>query len=781
MSTHSDPKQVPGAPAPGNAHADTHIDSGVYAWFRRHQKKLLYTAGLFTLLTFSVTGPMMQAVESLFGRAQAMPTLQVGKDRVAMQTEDFQFGELLARNPMAFGLVLPQLGTGDGGQTELSDSLAILRRAAVQMGLEVSMVEVDRAIDAMRGQGDNKMSAAQFAQQRGMASLAQYRELMREAMRIGNLVRLQTLALDSSDAHVLAKVIEDKEKITLRAASFDEKALEEQLKAAGGITDEDLNKWLEGKNQSEKTMLQVFDTNRVALNLGAAMLDSFDPAQWQDEALKDFAVGDETLKKTYEQEKATRFKTDKADEFKPLEDEAVKAELTKLLQAEQVMQHLLGKLRERLNDAMKTANEDLRKCSDEYFQAQNAVNAAKQKAEQNPEDAAAKEELRLAEEVLPAKEAARKTAEEATKAQRAAFDFRAAFAELTKGADGNPKAGFVQKSFPEKRNGEQLKDLESGDLGLGEWPQGAQATYLRDVGAIANMPGRTSKAVVIYQITDIDLQPLKPWEQLKPLLEGAYFTEKAKEQAEAKKKTLEEALLRLAKAKMPEKIAEIEGRRAAEVEKQIAEWRTKLTADIEEAKGTLAKTKAGTQAQKAWQAKLDRLQAELADQEGKAKAIGEEVGKKIEADIATEAKKHYADVMTEAAGEAGFTVAEYGPFPRELSRRPRFDKAFDPTVVYLWQNHSDLEVGAATDVEQDRTNRRWVVAACLAEAPLTAADVTRREFEMLRTTFGFSFADQQAFEAYQQAFTKKALEQRYGYKSATGTQEVPESPTPAGK
>lgn len=777
MSTHSDQKPVPGAPAQGSSPADTHIDSGVYAWFRRHQKKLLYTAGLFTLLTFSVTGPMMHAFDSLFGRAQSLPTLSVGGKRVSMHTEDFQFGEMLARNGFAFGAVLPQLGTGDGGQTELSDSLAILRRVAVEQGLEVSMVEVDRAIDAMRAQGDSGMSASQFAAQRGMASLAEYRTLMREAMRIGNLVRLQTLGLDSSDAHVLAKVIEDKEKITLRAATFDEKALEEELKAAGGLTDEDLRKWLDGKTQQEKTMLQVFDTNKVALRIGAAMLDAFDASQWQEEALKDFAIGDETLKKTYEQEKATRFKTETAGEFKPFEDEAVKAELTKLLQAEQVMNHLLGKLRERMNDAMKAANEELRKCSDEFYQAQNAVNAAKQKAEENPEDETAKNDLRLAEETLTSRETARKVAEEATKAQRAAFDFKAAFTELTKDADGNPKAGFVLREFTDKRNGEALKDLDKDDLGLGEWPM-PQAQYLRDVGALTNMPGRTSKAVILYQASDIEVQPLKPWDQLKPLLEGAYYTEKAKEQGEAKKKVLEEALLRLAKAKMPEKVTEIEGGSAAEIEKRVAEWQTKLDADIEEAKTTLAKTKDGTQAQKAWQGKLDRLQAELADKENKTKAIGEEVAKKIEADIATEAKKYYGEVMAEAATEAGFKVDQYGPFPRELSRRPRFDKAYDPTVVYLWQNHSDLKAGEATDVEQDRTNRRWVVASCLEVAPLTAADVTRREFENLRTTFGFSFADQQAFTAYQQAFTKKALEQRYDYQAVVGTQETPEPPSP---
>ncbi len=764
MATHSDPTPVPGA-APSTPAADTRIDTGVYAWFRRHQKVLLYTAGLFTLLTFSITGPMIALVEGVFARSSPLPTIQVGAERVAMTTEDYQYGEQLARNASAFALVLPRLGVGDGGSSELGDVMAILRRAAIAEGIDVSMAEVDRAIDTLLGQS-GAQSAAQLAVLQGMSSLQQYRALMREAMRIGTLVRLSTLALDTSDAKVLAKVLEDKEKITLRVATFDEKALEEELKQKGGLTDEDLRKWLDGKSQSEKMMLQVFDSNRVALRIGAALLAEFDPAQWQDEALKDFTVGEELLQKTYDQEKATRFKTEKEGEWKPLTDEAVKNEVTKLLQAEQVMNFLRGKLVERLNDWMKEANEALRRASDEFFTRQNAVTVAKQKIAEKPDDEAAKEELRLAEEVMPAMENARKESEEAVKQRRATFDFNQAFTELTTG-----KAGFVLREFTDKRGGEELKDLERDGLGLGEWPV-PQAHYLRDRGALANMPGRTSKAVILYQVGDIEVQPLKPWDKLKPLLEGAWYTEQAKQQAEAKKKAIEEALMRLAKAKMPEKIAELEGRRAGDLDKQLADWEQKLVADIEAAKLTLAKATPGTQSHKAYEAKLQRLEAELARKEEKRAEFDVAVGKAIEADIQKEAKKFYGEVLAAAAAEAGFTVAEHGPYARELSQRPRFDKLYDPTVVYLWQNHQKLEVGEATDVVQDATNRRYHVAACIAEAPLTVDDVTRREFEILRTGYGFaSFADQQAYAAYQQAFTKEALEKRYSYHSPVGTQE----------
>lgn len=766
MSTPTNPPPAPGSVPPGPA-TDLTLDTGVYAWFRRHQKKLLYTAGLFTLLTFSVTGPMLAMFDGMFGATQTMPTLQVRGQRVTMQAEDFQFGELLARNPFAFSPVLPALGSGDGGSSELADSLAILRRVAVESGIDVSMQEVDKAIEALRAQSDVQ-SPAQLALQRGMSSLAQYRNLMREAMRIGTFVRASTLALDASDARVLAKALEDREKVTMRVASFDEKAFEQTLKTTAAVDDAGLRAWLDGKNQSEKTMLQVFDSNHVALRIGALMLDAFDPAQWQEDALKDFTIGDELLKKTYEQEKAIRFKGEKDGEWKPFEDEATKTAVTRLLQADQVMTFLLGKLREELNKEMTAENDELRKSNDEFFQAQNNVTIAKQKVEQKPDDAAAKEELRNAEEVLPAKEAAKKAAEEAAKAKRSAFDFKAKFAALTDG-----KAGFVHKEFADKRNAEKLKDLDAGDLGLGEWPNAVMGTFLRDVGALSNMPGRTTKAVILYQLADVEIQPLKPWETLKPLLEGSYYTELAKKEAEAKKAKMEAALLRLAKAKMPEKVTELEGKRGEDVQKKLADWEAKVTADIAAAEQVLQKAKEGTEGRRAWQQQLDTLRAELAGKADKQKAFDAEVGKEIELAIAKAAKKHYAEVMAEAAAEAGFTVAEFGPYARDLSRRPRFDKAFDPTVVYVWSNHGEIEVGDATDLVNDQTNRRWHVAACLDEAPLEASDLTRREFESLRSSFGFSFADQQAFAAFQQAFTMDALKTRYRYESSVGQQEVP--------
>lgn len=751
--------------------ADQQLDdhSGVYGFFRRHQKKLLYTAGLFTLLTFSVTGPMMTAVGSIFDPQRDLPTIAVGGQRVQLEPLDFVYGTQIARN-MTSALplgVLPPLGTGEGGSNELAEVLAILRRAAITEGVDVSMAEVDRAIEAFREMTQAE-SAARLAGYRGFPSLAAYREIVREAMLIGTYVRLQTLALDCSDAEVLEQVISDKERITFRTASFDEKAAEERIKAATTPTDDELRAWLDGKTEFEKMRLQVFDSNHLELRFGALLLaeGQFDASQWT-EVLKDFQPAEDQLRLVYDSEKEQRFKIEGSSDYKPFED--VQAELTRLLQADQVIQYLNAEIRKRFEAAMKVPTEELQRCQTEAGEAKARVQELEQQLAGKPEDAAAiEEQIRLAKETVAAKEAAVTAATEAVKVARESWDFPAAFAELTAG-----KSGFEQKAMTGRRSIEQLKDLAAAGIGYGDWVNAAQARGITAKGDIGSAPGRARDALLLYQATDVLVRPLKPWETLKPLLEGAFFTEKAKAEGEAKQKLMQETLLRLAKEKMPEKVQEIEGKRATRVDERLAEWRRTTEAGIAEARNLLEKLEAGTQAQAAWQRKLDRLTAVLAEEAKQRTQIETEVGQAIDEEIAAEAKKHYGEVLEAAANEAGFTLSTTGPYPRDLASRPRFDKAHDEITVFLFSNHAELEAGATTGVVQDATNRRWLVAVCDKVEPLDAGDATRRDFEAVRTGNGlFAYSTLRSYQACGQAFTLQALEKRYDVQRTVGKQEV---------
>ena len=765
----------PNAPKPGDPAGDDY--TGVYGFFRRHQKKLLYTAGLFTLLTFSVTGPMMTMVGEWFGKKQELPTIRVGAERVALMPEDYQYGQLLQRFGQALAAlgVLPPIGVGDGGSSELQDIYAVLRRVAITEGLDVSMDEVDRAIEAERGRS-NVESAARLAGYRGFGSVAQMRDLTREAMRIGNFVRLQTLALDSSDARVLEQILDDKEKVAFRVARFDEKAYETKLGGETELSDDDLRTWLDGKNESEKRRMQIYGSNRLELGFRPPLTEEgqFDPTQWQEGPLKDFAPTEDVLRQLYEQEKATRF-TQEDGTVKPFED--VQAELTRLKQAEAVANHLQAELRKQLEATLKPLTDELQRAQTELGESQSVFDTAKRKLAEGGDEAALQNEITQAEEAVQARQAAVEAAQTAVTTARSEWDFPAEFQKLTEG-----KSGAVVRRMEGRRSIEDLKDLDAAGVDLGTWTNAAQARGLTRKGDISFTPARTQKAMALYQVTDAELQPLKPWDELKPLLRDAWLTEKAKQEGETRKKALEDALLRLAKEKMQEQVTAIEGSLATKVEERMAEWRQTTEKGIAEAEQWLARLSSGadgqppTQAQEAWQKKLDALRDQLAKADEHRATVEQQVREANEAEIAEAAKKHYHEVLEAAANEVGFEVLTVGPHSRELAQRPRFDKTYDPTTVFLFRNHADLEKEATTGIVQDATNRLWLAAVATDVAPLQVADVTRRQFELARASGGFDFADVQAYQAYAQAFTMEALEQRYDLRQVVGRQEVPPGP-----
>src|SRR5690606_19191917 len=106
------------------------------------------------------------------------------------------------------------------------------------------------------------------------------------------------------------------------------------------------------------------------------------------------------------------------------------------------------------------------------------------------------------------------------------------------------------------------------------------------------------------------------------------------------------------------------------------------TEAIAAAEKNTAKLPEGTRMRADGEKELAEQRAELGRKEQRREAFTAEVETAIADEIATEAKKHYREVLDEAAASAGFTVRDLGPYARDLAQRaPRFDKAFEPPVV----------------------------------------------------------------------------------------------------
>lgn len=753
----------PQTPQPDDRHDEF---TGAFGFFRKYQKLILYTAGIFALVTFSITGAVTQWLQGVTtGPTGPMPTISVGGKQVELQLEDNEIaGQLARRIPTLPPGVLPEFIVGKDSN-DLATRLAILRRAAIECGIDVSLDEVDDAIDwlvrASNARNQASDTKTQLALQRGMSSLGQYRSLVKEAMRIGNFVLLMSMGVDVSDAASMQQLLEgeDREKIACRVATFDMKALEQELAAKGDITEDGIRSWMEEKSDAEKSRLEVFDTNRVSLLLGVLRHEAFDATQWTEE-LSGFEFGEQQKGVLYKQE-IDRFKDDKGKP-KPMDDAEVTAQLEKLAKADEVLNKLLAKLREEQQAVLTPLQQEQARNMQDKIQAEKTRNEAKAQSEAAPDDEELKGKLRAAEETFVAMENAAKNAENAVNDARKAFDFRGRFAELTK-----DKAGAEVVEVPGPTNAKGLKDLAA--QGLGEWKTPERATSLRTAGELGAMPERAQNGSFLLQATEVVVRPMKAWDEIKDNLKDMYFREQAKKAADEKKQVLADELLRLGKEKAAEKVAELEQKQAAEVDKRYAEWEQKTTADLAEAEQQLTRLQAGTQAHRAWDMKRAGLQAQIDGKDKQRELFTTIVKNETDAELRKVAKERYGEVLDAAAEKAGFAVATVGPLRRDVRSRPFFNKRYDRTVVFLWGGIVNaLEQGESTDIVEDTVERRYQIAVCDKVEPLTLADLSRKEFAQKK----LSFALIEVSKALNQSYSMDALKARYDYREPEGRQLV---------
>lgn len=761
MSTTSEP--LPEDPKLQERHDEF---TGAFGFFRKYQKLILYSAGLFALVTFSISGAMTQWFADVTGGPTGpMPSIEVDGKRVELTVEDNEVGGRLSRQMGTLPPgVLPEFVVGRDAN-DLASRFALLRRAAIVSGIDVSMNEVDASIDwlvrASNERSQASDNATQMALQRGFSSLAAYRQFVLEGMRVGNYVTLLSMGIDLSDAAAVRQLLEGEQqkKIACRVASFDMKALEQELENKGTVSEDDVKKWMEQKTDDEKTRLEVFDTNRVSLVLGAVLFDAFDATQWT-EQLTGFEVGDQQKQMVYKQE-IDRFKDDKG-KSKPMEDADVAAQVEKLVKVDEVLNKLLSKIRDAQNEALKPLIEEQSRSFQDKFQAQQDRDQAKAKSEADAQNEELKNALREAENRFVAMENAAKAAETKLEEARKGFDFRTKWNELTK-----DKAGVKLLEVTGLKNAKELKDLSSVELG--EWKTPERATSLRAAGDLGVMPERAKNGAFLLQATEVVVRPMKPWDEIKANLRDMYFREQARKLADEKKKILADQLLELGKGKAPDKVAEAQGKQQAEVDKRYSEWESKVTAELAKAQENLAKLKPGTQAHGAWERARLSAQASLDVKADKRKSFEAGVKEETDAELQKLAKQHYGAVLEDAAKTAGFTVTKVGPYRRDLRSRPFFDKRHDRTVAFLWGGIvNDLEVGESTEIVEDTTERRYQIAVCDTVEPMTIADLSRREFSQKRLLFPVV----ETSTAMSQSFSWDALKQRYAYQEPEGRQIV---------
>ncbi|MHC5064115.1 MAG: hypothetical protein ACYTG5_09085, partial [Planctomycetota bacterium] len=477
--------------------------STTFGFFGKYQRIILYTAGIFALVSFSITGALQSLFTDMFYEPPPQSTIEIMGRKMELSPEDLRIGNSLSRRGTGEAIVLPTLSESDRDQ-DMGVIYASLRRAALEYGIEVSEDEIDRALsEAVATIPLTGINTPQdLAIYRGYASLEAYRADIREAMRIGTYTRLQALSIDVSDAALVQDILEQQEMVQLKVASLDRQALEEELKQTE-VSDADLQTWVDELSEEDKQSYGFYDSDRAKLRIAKLDLAAFDPAPFAAE-LGERTISDAEIQQFYEQNKTRWYKTEASkeenpkpedgkdsdqdppaenpeeqnpeeqnpeqavdpaqEEFLPLDD-ALQARIRKRLEAREILRMLWAAVLKEQGDALlplsetrTQANQARLEAMDEQVLAQTAVDA-------DPDNEDKKRALSAADDKLTAATKTYDDAGEAIDAARAAFDMEAALGRVLGERDASAFSYLDSGDAP--KSASDLEQIE----GLGDWAE----------------------------------------------------------------------------------------------------------------------------------------------------------------------------------------------------------------------------------------------------------------------------------------------------------------------
>lgn len=760
----SETKEIPTRSQPEDATA-------AFGFFRRHQKLIIYTAGLFTLLTFSITGAVMSVSEQ-FSQDIKMPELEVPGElgKVEITPEDDAVGRMIRTlknfQDQGYDLmaVVPFIATSDNSDDPAR--FAALRSLAVGTGVEASDDDAELAMQgAMLRRGIQSLE--DLAVMHGVHDKSRFATVVREALRVTTFLRLAVLGVGTSSTQAVQSILKDNDEIGFLVADLDLDAIKKRLEKTE-VSDAELQKFLKELDEQGQSKYR-HPTNKAAFEVAFVSTAGFDPASHKDD-LKDYKPGDAEIRsyydryKDYFQVEPPKKKEEKKDEkkenekenappaskpaakkqedpqpaslptsqptdtkpaepqkptYRPLDE--VKEEITRKLQLKRVLQAWRKQLDAKVAEHMQPAFDARLDAADALAQAEKAEKEAKEKADKKPEGKELAAALEVAKKAVEASKKAHEAAEEAVTARLESFGFKGAVESLAKEA-------VVFASVPEAKFAEDLKELPAD---LGTWSGSFAATSVAKSGEIHSSVQDVKKGAFLLRVTDLVERPFKDFAEVKEDLKVHYYTDKADKEGREKKEKLEKALERLSKEKGKDAIAAIEKKTAEQLKQRVDKWRGDLQKEIEACNKLLVRSDEGSWRHKKLKAKRDAFQERLAGEKEYADRVKEELDKETKDEIKDIQKKHYKEILAEAAKESGFELVEVGPHTKRLSQRPRFEKGYSKLVQFLFSDPElmRMEEGEATDILEDKTERRICVAACTTVRKAESKSITRREWK----------------------------------------------------
>ncbi len=287
----------------------------------KRRKLLILGLTVFALLTFSVTGIMSTVLTSWFNPPLSRDIVLEDGRAAGVVDEDVRFGHWLLRlqsvlqgsfargfnQAIAIPAHLLAYSPADDRNSDSRElAYAMLRRAAIENGIEVSDDELDATIDytlSSSPQGGWTLEALAAGMGfKGMSGLTELRLTFREALRITKFVRLLMLGtVDVSDAELAEFVKEERKLVTADYVSWSVPELRAELEKKP-VSDQALSKWLMELPDSKRSDAALFDPIRVRADFVGMLYEEADPADFEAE-LEDTVIGDAEAQQRYERDK----------------------------------------------------------------------------------------------------------------------------------------------------------------------------------------------------------------------------------------------------------------------------------------------------------------------------------------------------------------------------------------------------------------------------------------------------------------------------------------------
>lgn len=288
------------------------------SFFETYKRPIFLAVAIFALITFSITGVMLSFIGDLAQPSSSDESIEIADgERVQLSVEDINAGLKLARlqRNLRYGVDMPAFIFANVPLDNPRETFAILRRVAVEEGIDVADEDIEQVIEFACRQKESmqpnqppppRLNKTLLAKVFNAGSIVELEEMIREALRVSMLVRAEMQALDVSEAALADYVKEQRKRRTVSYVRWDGKGFRAELERLPP-DNQALAAWIAGLPENERA--PFVNAEVVGFETAGLIFEQADPDEWA-ELLEGIEIGDADVEARYNADKEALYKID---------------------------------------------------------------------------------------------------------------------------------------------------------------------------------------------------------------------------------------------------------------------------------------------------------------------------------------------------------------------------------------------------------------------------------------------------------------------------------------